>query len=324
MKFPIHRFKGFAGILLLIVLFVLPAVMGGAYAFFQYRSSSLLSERVTALENEVKVLSGSLQQANVLSQNSEAQIKELVNRQAVAAQSQSQQLTAAVAKVAPAVVSIVISKAVPQLKVSYVDPFGGDPFFQGLGFQIPVYQQTGSTTMKEIGAGTGFVIRPDGYILTNRHVASDLSATYTVLLSSGVQKQARVVYQDPNNDLAILKIAGSGYRAAQLGDSSKLSLGETVAAIGNALGEYSNSVSVGVISGVNRTIEATDDNGNTEKLSGILQTDAAINPGNSGGPLLDLDGNVVGVNVATVVGSSNIGFSIPVNQVKKIVGQALP
>ncbi len=320
MKIPTSQLQAYAGMLAAALLV---AGAGGAYAYRQYHDDALLSARVAALESQVKLLAASLQQADILSQASATQIQELASKQTAAGESQSQQLTAAVKRVAPAVVSVVISKAVPQLKVSYVDPFGGDPFFQGLGFQIPVYQQVGTTT-QNVGAGTGFIVRSDGYILTNRHVASDLSATYTVLLSSGAERQARVVYQDPDNDIAILKISGTGYRTVSFGDSSKLELGETVAAIGNALGQYSNSVSVGVISGINRTITASDENGNTEELAGILQTDAAINPGNSGGPLLDLDGNVVGINVATVVGSNNIGFSIPIDQVKKMLAQELP
>ncbi len=294
----------------------------GALSFYQRQESDALNARISVLENETKILAASLQQANVLSKNSAAQIREIASRQAVAAQSQSERLTAAVAKVSPAVVSIVISKAVPQLKVSYVNPFGEDPLFRGFGIQIPVYQQVGTTTQK-VGAGTGLIIRSDGYIVTNRHVASDLNAQYTALLSTGAQKPARVVYQDRDNDIAILKIDGTSYPAAPLGDSSRLALGETVAAIGNALGEYNNSVSVGVVSGINRTIEAADETGNVEKLTGILQTDAAINPGNSGGPLLDLDGNVVGINVATVIGSNSISFSIPVNQVKQIIAREI-
>ncbi len=226
-------------------------------------------------------------------------------------------LTTAVAKVAPAVVSIVISKDVPLLEIDYVNPFGDDPFFHDFGIRIPVYRQKG-VTEKKVGAGTGFIINPDGYIVTNRHVVADPQAKYTVLLSDGQQKQARVVYVDAQWDIAILKIDGDNYPYVALGDSDQLKLGQTVLAIGNALGEYNNSVSVGIISGLNRTIEAAG-NGQIEKLSGVIQTDAAINPGNSGGPLVDLKGEVVGVNVATVRGSENIGFAIPINIVKQIL-----
>ena len=144
------------------------------------------------------------------------------------------------------------------------------------------------------------------------------SDSYTVLLSTGKQQTAKVVYKDPNNDIAIVKISGSGYPVVTLGESGGLKLGDTVIAIGNALGQYNNSVSVGVVSGLNRTIQASDPNGASETLNGVIQTDAAINPGNSGGPLLDLNGNVMGINVATVQGSNSIGFSIPVNGVKSI------
>jgi serine protease Do len=109
---------------------------------------------------------------------------------------------------------------------------------------------------------------------------------------------------------------------AEIGDSSTLVLGNSVFAVGNALGEYSNSVSVGIISGLNRTIEASSNSG-TVRLEGVIQTDAAINPGNSGGPLVDLAGKVVGVNVATVIGSQSIGFAIPSKTFKQIIEKVL-
>lgn len=232
---------------------------------------------------------------------------------------QEELLTAAVAKVAPAVVSIVVSKDVPKLEVEYINPFGDDPFFRNFGIRIPVYRQKGITE-KKVGAGTGFLTRADGYIITNRHVVADSQAKYTVLLSSGEQKSAEVIYRDAQYDVAILHIEGKDYPYAKLGDSGKLRLGQTVFAIGNALGEYNNSVSVGIISGLNRAIEASDGR-QVEKITGVIQTDAAINPGNSGGPLVDLTGEVIGVNVATVRGSENIGFAIPIKVVEQILRQ---
>ena len=231
---------------------------------------------------------------------------------------QDQLLTSAVAKSASAVVSIVVSKYAPQLQVQYVNPFGNDPLFKDFGLQVPVYRQQGSSLHK-VGAGSGFIISHDGYILTNKHVVEDPEAEYTVLLSSGVQKTASVTYRDPSRDVAILKISGTYPTIASIGDSTDVKLGQTVVAIGNALGEYGNSVSVGIISGLNRTVEASDENGNTEQLNGVIQTDASINLGNSGGPLIDLAGDVVGINVATVIGSNNINFSIPINAVKVVI-----
>ncbi|MCR4311207.1 MAG: trypsin-like peptidase domain-containing protein, partial [Candidatus Taylorbacteria bacterium] len=119
------------------------------------------------------------------------------------------------------------------------------------------------------------------------------------------------------------KIEGTGYKKVALGNSDDIKLGETVIAVGNALGEYSNSVSVGIISGLNRTLEAQDSTGKVETLTGVFQTDAAINPGNSGGPLVNMKGEAVGINVATVVGSSNISFSIPLNKIRGILKKEL-
>ncbi|MCL5435469.1 MAG: trypsin-like peptidase domain-containing protein [Patescibacteria group bacterium] len=274
-----------------------------------------LQKQVSQLGEEVAKLSGQPQAASLPA--AEVQTREIIREK-----SQDDLLTAAVAKAAPAVVSIVISKDVPQLEVVYQNPFGDDPFFKDFNIQVPVYQQKG-TTYQKVGAGTGFLITADGYILTNKHVVSDDSADYTALTSDGKQYAAKVVYKDASNDIAVLKIEGSGFATVGFGDSASLKLGQTVAAIGNALGEYNNSVSTGIISGLDRTISATSSDGSVETLSGVIQTDAAINPGNSGGPLLDLQGHVVGVNVATVTGSNSISFSIPINVVKPIIRSAI-
>jgi len=230
-------------------------------------------------------------------------------------------LVEAVSRIAPAVVSVVVSKDVPQFEITYVNPFGDDPFFKDFDIRIPQYRRKGTTEQK-VGAGTGFIISNQGYIVTNRHLVDDLSARYTVLLSSGLQKEAQVLYRDNEIDIAVLKVEGSGYPTVVLGDSDKLKLGQSVFAIGNALGEYNNSVSVGVISGLNRNLEAFGVAG-SEKLRNVIQTDAAINPGNSGGPLANLNGEVVGVNVAYNRNAENIGFSIPINAIKAIIAPYL-
>jgi serine protease Do len=309
------------------VLFVLAVAIADVAAYAVLKQQNLkqqkdFSSKITILQKQISAVESDLVKVASSSGASLLPLQEIANRQQVIQKSQDQLLTAAVAKNAPSVVSIVISKDVPQYEVTYVNPFGDDPFFQDFGAQMPVYKQTG-TVQQKVGAGTGFIITSDGYILTNKHVVSDDQAAYTVLLSNGKQLPAKVVYKDFSNDAAIVKIDGSGYAPVALGDSGALQLGETVIAIGNALGEYNNSVSVGIVSGLNRSIEAQDSGGNAEQLSGVVQTDAAINPGNSGGPLLNLNGEVVGVNVATVSGSQNIGFSLPVNVIKPIIKTVL-
>lgn len=239
---------------------------------------------------------------------------EVVRQEITKQKSQDQILTEAVAKITPAVASIVITKDVPKLEVVYVNPFGDDPFFNDVNVRVPRYIQKG-TEEKKVGAGTGFLISSSGFIATNRHVVDDPAAKYTVLLSDGTQKEASIIYIDDKVDFAIIKVEGASYKYVNLGDSSAIKLGQAVFAVGNALGEYNNSVSTGIISGLNRNIQASDSSG-TETLTGVIQTDAPINPGNSGGPLVTLDGDVIGINVATVVGSNNISFSIPVNMIK--------
>lgn len=301
-----------------IILFM---TMIGLTAFNAFQTQ-LFNARVSTLEKQFDGMQFLLSNEAKRSGQLTAVVNEFKNKKEIIEKSQDQLLTDAVAKTMPAVVSIVISKDVPKLEVSYENPFGNDPFFGGINMKIPVYKQKGTENQK-VGAGTGFIISHDGYILTNKHVAADTAATYTVLVSDGSQKIATVVYRDLTNDIAVLKINGYYKNIVALGNSSDLKLGQSVVAIGNALGEYNNSVSVGIISGLNREVTASDNKGATEKLTGIIQTDAAINPGNSGGPLIDLNGNVVGVNVATIIGSSNISFSIPINIVRSIVANYL-
>ncbi len=223
----------------------------------------------------------------------------------------------AVKKTNPAVVSIIISKEVPKYE-TYIDPNQQNPFgdlFPGFYFNVPQYRQKG-TEKKQIGGGSGFFVSSDGLIVTNRHVVDQKDVEYTVFTNDGKKHIAKVIARDPVLDIALIKIEGQNFPYLSLGNSDKLEVGQNVIAIGNALGEFRNTVSVGVVSGLARSITAGDNSGNIETLDRVIQTDAAINPGNSGGPLLDLSGKVIGVNVAVAQGSQNIGFALPINSVK--------
>jgi len=157
--------------------------------------------------------------------------------------------------------------------------------------------------------------------LTNKHVVLEEAADYVVLMNDGRKFEAKVLARDPAQDLAILKIqSNEKFQVAVLGDSQELEVGQTVIAIGNVLGEFRNSVSVGVIAGLGRKITASG-GGLVETLEDVIQTDAAINKGNSGGPLLNLKGEVIGVNTAMAFGAENIGFAIPINKAKKDIKQ---
>lgn len=168
--------------------------------------------------------------------------------------------------------------------------------------------------------GTGFVASANGVIVTNRHVVADLQANYTVVTKDGKKLEVEKIYRDQSLDLALVKTKEDGLSALKIGDSSKLKVGQTVIAIGNALGRFSNTVTTGVVSGLGRSIGAGDFFGNEiEILDDLIQTDAAINPGNSGGPLLNSAGEVIGMNVAITEGAQNIGFAIPINTIKPII-----
>jgi serine protease Do len=232
-----------------------------------------------------------------------------------------------VKRVNPAVVSIVITKDVPIIERYYEDsPNGTDPFddlfgndlFVPFQFKTPKYREKG-TEKKEIGGGSGFLVSQDGLIVTNKHVVNDKDVEYTVFTNDGTKYAAEIVAHDPVNDIAVIKIQGENLPFLEFANSEKLEVGQSVIAIGNALGEFRNTVSVGVISGLSRSVVAGNGFGYSEQLDGVIQTDAAINRGNSGGPLMNLSGQVIGVNVAMATGSENIGFSLPSNLVKNVV-----
>jgi len=214
----------------------------------------------------------------------------------------------AVKKVSPAVVSIVISKFLPKVKEFMPFPFAvPNPFMQP---DVPEAEKQ----KVNVGGGSGFIVHPDGLILTNKHVVFDQDAEYTVITNEGKEYPGKVIARDPVSDIAVVKIEATGLPTVRLGNSGKLDLGQTVIAIGNALGMFRNSVSKGIVSGLSRSISAAlGTGGEMEHLRGVLQTDVAINQGNSGGPLINLDGEAIGINTAIIYGAQNIGFAIPIN-----------
>jgi S1-C subfamily serine protease len=203
----------------------------------------------------------------------------------------------AVGTVSPAVVSVVAEQT------------GFNPF-------------SGQTDTEQQGIGTGFIVEATGTILTNKHVVAETSLNYTVVLKDKTSYPAKKVYLDPSNDLAIIKVDASNLPTVVLGDSSSLKVGQTVIAIGNALGRFDNTVTRGVISALGRGITASSGNPfnpQSESLEDVIQTDASLNPGNSGGPLVNLSGQVVGINSAVSTNAQGIGFTIPINVAKPIL-----
>lgn len=197
----------------------------------------------------------------------------------------------------PAVVSVVISRDLNQF------------------FNFGLFNQ-GSPNVQQVGAGSGFFVTKDGLIITNKHVVSDQQASYSVVTSDGKSFEAKIMARDPVNDLAILKVDINDAPTLPLADSSQIQIGQEVVAIGNSLGQYENTVTSGIVSGIGRSIVAGG-SGESEHLEGVIQTDAAINPGNSGGPLLNLAGQVIGINTAVDRQGQSVGFAIPASDATK-------
>ncbi len=219
-----------------------------------------------------------------------------------------------VKKAGPSVVTIA-EEFVPQLNRNF--PFDFSPFF---GFQFPNEQNPRSNQPQSIGSG--FIISSDGMIVTNKHVVSDTGSKYQIITSNDKKYNVTKIYRDSLNDVALLKIdvnenSGATLKPINMGDSSNLQVGQYVIAIGTALGEFRNTVTTGVVSGLGRGITAGSPfEGFAEKLDNVIQTSAAINPGNSGGPLFNSSGQVIGVNTAVSESGQNIGFAIPINVIK--------
>ncbi|MCA9341368.1 trypsin-like peptidase domain-containing protein [Candidatus Saccharibacteria bacterium] len=190
---------------------------------------------------------------------------------------------------------------------------------------VSIITSSGSSS-RYAAAGTGMIVSKDGYIMTNKHVVSNANSA-TIITSSGKAYQdVPVLGEDPLNDIAFLKIPDvKDLPAIQLGDSKTVRVGQSVVAIGNALGEFKNSVTTGIISGVGRPIVASEDGtqATASSLNDLLQTDAAINHGNSGGPLLNMKGQVIGVNTAIAENAQGIGFAIPIGATKGMINHLI-
>jgi S1-C subfamily serine protease len=213
-------------------------------------------------------------------------------------------ITRVVEAVTPSVVSIRVKRS-----QAVIDPF---QLFFGRGLQAEELKQD---------IGSGFIIDTDGLVVTNKHVVAE-TGEYQVITTKDEELKVEKIFRDPVNDLAILKVTPppAGLQAVKLGDSDKLKVGQTVVAIGTALGEFRSTVTTGVISGLGRGITAGGPFGlGSERLDNVIQTDAAINPGNSGGPLLNSSGEVIGVNVAVSQAGQNIGFALPINEVRAAI-----
>ena len=226
----------------------------------------------------------------------------------------------------PAVVSIAITKQLAKIEAEL--PQNTFPFLHSQNEQqrAMLKNLADADGMVQVGGGSGFVVDSGGIIITNRHVIADKESEYTIITNDDQKFGAEVLARDPMSDVAILKLHVTDKTKGKvkklptlkLGNSDKVTLGESVLAIGNSLGIFRNTVSAGIISGLSRSIRAQiDPQTPAQEIRGLIQTDTAINPGNSGGPLLNEKGEVIGINAAIVFGAQNIGFAIPINTVQR-------
>ena len=217
-------------------------------------------------------------------------------------------------KVCPAVITVIVSKDLPRAENFYSFPFGDKEYV------MPKLEKGEKSKIQkmQIGGGSGFIVSENGYVLTSNHVVSDTTADYTVIIDPKHKYSAKVLSRNPINDTAVLKIEGDKFPYLEMANSDKIDLGEEVVAVGNALGEFTDTLSAGIVSGLSRFITAFGGMDNQmQNLRGLIQTDAAINPGNSGGPLINMECQVIGINTAMIAGAQNIGFAIPINYAKK-------
>ncbi len=286
---------------ILIIAVIISSIMGGLAGFF---AADSVARSQSFLDHFEQVLKERFPENNSQLSNTGEQAS----------------IIKVIEKSSPAVVSIIVSKNLTKadsqiLVPDFLRQFMGDQFFDG-----SQGQDKQDNEKREIGGGSGFIVSSDGLVVTNKHVVEDADAEYTIVLTDGKKYAAKVLARDPLNDLAVLKIDADNLPTLPLGSSASLKPGQEVIAIGNALGEFSNTVSTGVISGLSRSITAFEGMGfDSEQLNGLIQTDASINPGNSGGPLLNTDGAVIGINVAVAQNAQNIGFAIPIDQVKNTI-----
>ena len=225
--------------------------------------------------------------------------------------SEESAIIAAVKTALPSVVTIQIAKTTNSGDTYLFDPF--NPF-------SPLEKTPGRSETIEQSIGSGFLVSKNGLIVTNKHVVEDQEAKYKVITNDEKVYEVDQIWRDPLNDLAIVKITADNLGFLSLADSDKLVLGQIAIAIGTPLGEFRNTVTTGIISGLGRGITAGSPYESfVERLDNVIQTDAAINPGNSGGPLLNSQGKVIGINTAMSGSSQNIGFAIPVNVVSELL-----
>jgi S1-C subfamily serine protease len=213
-------------------------------------------------------------------------------------------ITTIAKKACPAVITIIASKDIPKMDMA---------MFLSLENSL----ELNNKGQAKVGGGSGFIISKDGYVLTCAHVVKDMDADYSVVIDPKHKYDAKVLSRDFLTDVAILKIRGKDLPCIKMGNSDKVELAEQVMSVGNSLGEFEDTLSLGIISGLSRKIKARDGMDFHTDLKGLFQTDAAINNGNSGGPLLNMKGEAIGINTAMIENAQNIGFVIPINYAKK-------
>lgn len=294
-------------------VFLLGISLTGFGLFFISQSTSVnLIQKVEFLESKVDSLENALAVQGIETASGIARAEaslETLSEEQVRVSERPTTFTNAVDILSPSVVAIDVTASVPQYQAVCTNPFG-----EGFDICVPQYKLVG-TKEEKVGSGSGFYVTST-IIATNKHVVAQDNVNFSVRLSNGKKGTATLIYRDDKYDVAFLRVDVRGTPVTFASKSPEI--GESVVAIGNALGEFENSATVGVISGLNRTIRAQSPQG-VVTLEGVIQTDAAVNPGNSGGPLANINGEVVGMNVASAIGGENVGFALPASVISSRV-----
>ncbi len=305
-------------IVIIIIIFVIFGIIINFYIWNRFTTRLYIAtENSKNLIKTNQTITKNIKEITKQSEEQQIKLQKLQNLLSVISENtgSGEHIALTVKDIKESVISII---ATQELVVIKRDPYNSYNPYQSYDYLEPRRYKYEEKEV-DMGGGSGFIYSDDGYILTNKHVVFDQKLDYTVVLYDGTELPAKIVALDPYNDVAMVKVVvpkDKKLKPVILGDSDKMQVGQRIIAIGNALSQFKNTVTTGIISARERSIMTSGSSGNQEEIENLLQTDAAINPGNSGGPLLNINGEVIGMNTAIANDAAGIGFAIPGNDLR--------